>query len=171
MKIAAGAILVLMLHALCPAQTTTQDISPARLETLVSLPVDQAVKQREVYKQPLRSAYDRQIAMTGKDCQAESRQGQQPYNICMGHAEEQADKDYSSFYSNLQMLCRDQDQITTLQASEKTWRLYRDSAMKATHAAWPHGTGAPGFASQVSLSLVRNHMRELDEIFGLNIAQ
>jgi hypothetical protein len=36
---------------------------------------------------------------------------------------------------------------------------------------WPNGTGAPGFAGEVHLSLVRDHMRELHEIYGLNIAQ
>jgi hypothetical protein len=43
--------------------------------------------------------------------------------------------------------------------------------MKATRAAWPDGTGASGFASQVYLSLVRDHMRELNGIYSLNIAQ
>jgi hypothetical protein len=69
------------------------------------------------------------------------------------------------------MLCHDQDQLTTLQASEKAWQMYENSAMKATRASWPDGTGAPGFAGQVNLSLVRDRMRELDEIYGLNIAQ
>ena len=35
----------------------------------------------------------------------------------------------------------------------------------------PDGTGAPGFAAEVYLSLVRNHMRELNEIYGQNISQ
>ncbi len=109
--------------------------------------------------------------MTGKDCQAESQKGQQPYNICMGQACQHADEDNAIFYNNLQLLCHDQDQLTTLQAFEKAWRIYKESAIKATHAAWPDGTGASGFASQVYLSMVRDHMRELDEIYGLNIAQ
>jgi uncharacterized protein YecT (DUF1311 family) len=111
------------------------------------------------------------MSKNDKDCQAESQQGQQPYNICMGQAEQQADNDLALFYNNLQMLCHDLDQLTTLQASEKAWRLYRDSLITATHAAWPDGSGAPGFASQVRLSLVRDRMRELHEIYGLNIAQ
>jgi hypothetical protein len=69
------------------------------------------------------------------------------------------------------MLCHDQDQLKMLQASWKAWRMYQDSAMNATQAAWSGGTGAPGFASQVRLSLLRDYMRELHEIFGLNIAQ
>jgi uncharacterized protein YecT (DUF1311 family) len=109
--------------------------------------------------------------MVGKDRQAESEQGQQPYNICMGQVSERVDTDYAIFYNNLQMLCHDQDELTTLHASEKAWKIYEDSALKATHAAWPDGTGASGFASEVYLSLVRDRMRELHEIYGLNIAQ
>ena len=171
MKFKAGVILVLALPAFCYAQTTARDISPAQLQAVIGLPLNQAVKQRETYKGPLKSSYEHQISMIGKDCQAEIKQGQQPYNICMGQANEQADKDYAIFYNNLQMLCHDQDQLTTLQASEMAWQIYKDSVLKATHASWPDGTGASGFAGEVYLSLVRDHMRELDEIYGLNIAQ
>jgi uncharacterized protein YecT (DUF1311 family) len=83
----------------------------------------------------------------------------------------QSDKDFAAYYANLQMLCHDQNQLTTLQNSQKAWVTYEDSAIKAAHASWPNGSGAPGFASEVYLSLVRNRMRELNEIYGLNIAQ
>ncbi len=169
MKIAAGIVFVLALPALCHAQAQTQDIAPSQLQTVIGLPLNQAVKQREIYKAPLKSAYDRQMATADKDCQAV--QGQQPYNVCMGHVSVQADKDFAIFYNNLQMLCHNQDQLATLQASEKTWLTYKDSAMKATFAAWPDGTGASGFAGGVYVSLVRNRMRELDGIYSLNIAQ
>jgi uncharacterized protein YecT (DUF1311 family) len=141
------------------------------LQAVIDLPLDQAVQQRETYKGPLKAAYQCQISMFGKDCEAEADEGQQPYNICMGHASEQADKDYAIFYNNLQMLCHGQDQLTALQASEKAWKKYEDSALKATQAAWSDGSGASGFYSQVYLSMIRDHMRELHEIFGLNIAQ
>jgi uncharacterized protein YecT (DUF1311 family) len=150
------------------AQTIPQNVSAAQLQAILDLPLTQAVKLRETYKVPLKAAYARQ---TGKDCQAEVKQGQQPYNICMGKAGEQADNDLAIFYNNLQLLCHDQDQLTTLQAFQATWQLYRDSAGKAAHASWPDGTGAPGFAGEVYLSLVRYHMRELDQIYGLNISQ
>jgi uncharacterized protein YecT (DUF1311 family) len=163
--------LLLAFPAFSCAQTKTQDISRAQLQAVIDLPLNQAVKLRENYKRPLKSAYDRQVAMTGKDCQPESKQGQQPYNICMGQASEQADTDFAIFYNNLQMLCHDQRQLETLQEFEKTWLTYRDSAIKATHASWPDGTGASGFASEVYLSVIRNHMRELAKIYGLNIAQ
>jgi uncharacterized protein YecT (DUF1311 family) len=169
MKIVAAAILSLSLS--CPAQTPgTRDIPASQLQAILDLPLDQAVKRREVYKVPLKAAYARQIALTDRDCLAESAQ-QQPYNICMGHAEEQADADYAVFYNNLQLICHGPEELTAMQASEKVWHAYRDSAMQAEHAAWPDGTGAPGFAAQVSLTLLRNRMSELRLIFGLNIAQ
>jgi uncharacterized protein YecT (DUF1311 family) len=167
-----GVILLLAFSATCcHAQATPVDISRSQLQAVIGLPLSQAVTRRETFKEPLRSAYQRQISRIDKDCQDESQQGQQGYNICMGHAEQQADSDFALFYNNLQMLCHDQDQLTTLQASEKAWRLYRESVAKATHAAWAEGSGAPGFASQVQLSLVRDRMGELHEIYGLNIAQ
>jgi len=73
--------------------------------------------------------------MVDKVCKAESKPGQQPYNICIGQAEERADNDFAIFYNNLQMLCHDQDQLATLQASEKAWQIYRDTIVKATHAS------------------------------------
>ncbi len=169
-KILTGLLLVITVLT-CKAQTATQNISPAKLQAVLNLPINQAVERRNVYKAPLRAAYHRQIALIGKDCTAEVAQGQQPYNICMGEADEQAERDDAVFYSNLQMLCHDQEQLKTLQASEAKWRTYRDSEMQAAHAAWPDGTGAPGFAGEVYLRLVRDHMRELHDIYSLNISQ
>ena len=107
------------------------DISRSQLQAVIGLPLSQAVTQRETFKEPLRSAYQRQISRIDKDCQAESQQGQQPYNICMGQVEQQADNDFALFYNNLQMLCHDQDQLTTLQASEKVWRLVSGERRKS----------------------------------------
>jgi uncharacterized protein YecT (DUF1311 family) len=111
------------------------------------------------------------MTISGKDCEVEAKLGQQPYNICMGEADEQADRDYATFYNNLQLLCHDQDQLRTLQSSEKAWQTYRDAMAKATDSSWPEGTGAPGFAGEVRLLLLRNRMRELYKIYGLNITQ
>jgi uncharacterized protein YecT (DUF1311 family) len=111
------------------------------------------------------------MELAGKDCQMESTQGQQPYNICMGKADELADRDFAAFYNNLQMLCHDQNQLSSLQQSEIHWRAYSDSAMRAVRSAWPDGTAAPGVAGQVYLSLVRDYMHALGEIYSLNISQ
>jgi len=155
----------------CYPQTALHDIQPSELQAVLDQQLDQAVRQRTTYKGPLTAAYNRQIAMTDKDCRLESERGQQPYNICMGQAEQQAKKDFAIFYNNLQMLCHDQVQLKALQASSNAWRVYQESAMNAAQASWSGGTGASGFASQVYLSLLRDYMRELHEIFGLNIAQ
>lgn len=165
----AAALLLLTLTSFGHAQTKPQNISISQLQTVIGLPLDEAVRQREHYKIPLRSAYKRQMDLSGKDCS--SVQGQQPYNICMGRAGVQADSDFAVFYNNLQMLCHDRAQLKTLQSSEETWLVYKQSAMNAAFASWPEGTGAPGFAGEVYLSLVRDRMRELHEIYGLNISQ
>ena len=153
------------------AQNGVRNISATELQKIKGGEIGQAVKARETYKVPLNEAYVRQMGQVGKDCQKQSDQGQQTYNLCMGRAGAEADKDFALFYNNLQMLCHDQAQLATLQTSEVAWLAYEQSSMKATHASWPDGTGAPGFAGQVYLSLVRDRMRELDEIYGLNIAQ
>jgi uncharacterized protein YecT (DUF1311 family) len=88
-----------------------------------------------------------------------------------GQADEEADRDYATFYNNLQMLCHDQQQLKTLQNMQTTWKAFRDSTMNAVRTAWSSGTGAPGFHGQVYLTLLRDHMRELHEIYGLNISQ
>jgi uncharacterized protein YecT (DUF1311 family) len=171
MKRGALFLLVFAAPACSHGQTVLENIPPAQLQAVIDLPLDQAVQRREVYKGPLKSAYARQMAFSGKDCETEAAHGQQQYNICMGQADEEADKDLAIFYNNLQMLCRDQHELATLQDSEKIWKLYSDSAMKAANAAWPSGSGAPGFAGEVHLSLIRDYMRELNEIYGLNISQ
>ena len=171
MKLSPGIIFLLAVPICCNAQTTPENISPARLQAIIDLPLNKAVEQRAIYKVPLKSAYERQMTMSHEDCEAEVSQGQQPYNICMGKANEQTDRDYATFYNNLQLLCHDQDQLRTLQSSEQAWRMYRDAMGKATYASWPEGTGAPGFAGEVSLLLMRNRMRELYKIYGLNVTQ
>jgi hypothetical protein len=40
----------------CHAQAAPDDISPAQLQTVLNLPLQQAVKQRETCKAPLKSA-------------------------------------------------------------------------------------------------------------------
>src|ERR1035441_9994178 len=92
MKVVSLIFCALALPLFCNGQHASEDISPAQLQTVIDLPLGQAVEQRETYKAPLRAAYDRQITMTGKDCQAESEAGQQPYNVCMGQADVQADR-------------------------------------------------------------------------------
>jgi uncharacterized protein YecT (DUF1311 family) len=167
--------LILLLFAFAvisgQAQMGPQNISSAQLQVLLDLPLDQAIQRRNTYKGPLKAAYARQIALIGKDCQTEMAQGQQPYNICMGQADEEADRDYATFYNNLQWLCHDGEQLKTLQSSQTAWKAYQESAMNAASAAWSSGTGAPGFAGEVYLTLLRDNMRELHKIYGLNISQ
>lgn len=170
MKLNIGLIFLLAVPFCCNAQSAPQNISPAQLQALIDLPIQQHNKQRETYKASLKPAYERQTA-SGEDCKTEAAQGQQPYNIYLGKVEERADDDYAIFYNNLQLLCLSQDQLRTLQASEKAWRAYLETMAAATHASWPEGTGAPGFATEVHIVLVRNRMRELHKVYGLNISQ
>jgi uncharacterized protein YecT (DUF1311 family) len=164
-------VFLLATQVCCSAQITPKDIASSRLQAIIDLPLNEAIQQRAAYKVPLKSAYERQMAMSDKDCEKEANEGQQPYNTCMGKAAEQAEEDYATFYNNLQLLCHDQDQLRTLQFSEQAWRTYRDAMEKAANASWSEGTGAAGFSSEAELLIIRNRMRELYKIYGLNIAQ
>ena len=160
----------LMLGMLAQGGAQTFDsVSPTQLQSVTNLPLAEAVKAREIYKRPLKAAYARQMGIAGADCK--TVQGQQPYNVCMGKASELANEDFAVFYRNLQMLCHDQSQLTSLQASERSWEAYKASTIKATAAVWVGGTAASGVVSKVSLSLVRDYMSQLEEIYALNISQ
>ena len=169
MKFAALLALALFMSARCNGQTSVKTVSLNELQSVIGLPLSQAVAAREVYKKPLKAALARQAGQAGNACRTAA--GQQPYNVCMGKEDEMADSDFAIFYNNLQMLCHNQAELETLQQSEKQWKVYSDSTMKATRAAWPDGTAAPGVAAQVYLSLVRDYMRQLNEIYDLNISQ
>jgi hypothetical protein len=47
MKLRLGIILLLALPAFCYAQRMPEDISQSQLQAIISLPLDQAIKQRE----------------------------------------------------------------------------------------------------------------------------
>jgi uncharacterized protein YecT (DUF1311 family) len=155
----------------CAAQTDQQDVRPSQLKALLDLPLEQAVQKRKLYQAPLKIAYTRQSSLAGKDCAAEVDHGQQPFNICIGQADDQARKDYATFYNNLQMLCHNQEQLIALQMSESSWISYRDNAMKAAQVSWADGTAASGVIGRVYLSLLRDRMNELYETYELNISQ
>lgn len=152
-----------------PSPPGPQDIPAAQLQVILALPLGQAVQQRQLYKPPLQAALASQREPAGKTCG--NAAGQQPYNLCMGQADQQADADYAVFYNNLQLLCHSQQQLTALQASERAWLAYKASAMHAAEVSWPDGTGAPGMHGQVYLALIRQRMLLLSSIYDLNITQ
>ena len=49
---------------------------------------------------------------------------------------------------------------------ENTWRQYRENACTAAYHQFEGGTGGPSFQVECEVHLTRNHMRELDMIYG-----
>jgi uncharacterized protein YecT (DUF1311 family) len=49
---------------------------------------------------------------------------------------------------------------------EKPWQQYRELACTAAFHQFDRGTGAPSFQMQCELKLTRDHLRELDLIYG-----
>lgn len=52
---------------------------------------------------------------------------------------------------------------------EQRWRQYRDTACTAAFHQFDGGTGGPGFEGQCGLKLARDHMHELDLIYGSDL--
>jgi len=52
---------------------------------------------------------------------------------------------------------------------EKSWRGYRDTACTTAFHQFSGGTGGPSFEMQCELMLARNHMRELDMMYGADL--
>jgi uncharacterized protein YecT (DUF1311 family) len=52
---------------------------------------------------------------------------------------------------------------------ELLWGRYRESACKAAFHQFEGGTGAPSFEMQCQLKLTRDHLRELDMIYGVDL--
>ncbi|MGA3046850.1 MAG: lysozyme inhibitor LprI family protein [Terracidiphilus sp.] len=52
---------------------------------------------------------------------------------------------------------------------EQSWRQYRDTACAAAFHQFSGGSGGPSFELQCELKLARDHMRELDVIYGSDL--
>lgn len=52
---------------------------------------------------------------------------------------------------------------------EQSWRKYRETACTAAFHQFDGGTGGPSFEGQCELKLVRDHMRELDLVYGSDL--
>ncbi|KAA6458296.1 DUF1311 domain-containing protein [Acidobacteria bacterium AB60] len=50
---------------------------------------------------------------------------------------------------------------------ENSWRQYRETACTAAYHQFDGGTGGRSFQAQCDLTLIRNHLRELDIIYGI----
>ncbi|MGD0628645.1 MAG: lysozyme inhibitor LprI family protein, partial [Terracidiphilus sp.] len=55
---------------------------------------------------------------------------------------------------------------TEFNSVEQLWRQYRTAACSAAFHQFGGGTGGPSFEAQCELKLTRDHMRELDMIYG-----
>jgi uncharacterized protein YecT (DUF1311 family) len=52
---------------------------------------------------------------------------------------------------------------------EEVWERYRESACRAAFHQFAGGTGGPSFEMQCQLKVTRDHMRELDMIYGADL--
>ena len=52
---------------------------------------------------------------------------------------------------------------------EEVWRQYRETACSAAYHEFHGGTGGPSFQMECQLKLARDHMRELDMVYGSDL--
>jgi uncharacterized protein YecT (DUF1311 family) len=57
-------------------------------------------------------------------------------------------------------------QLAAFDKLEASWRQYRDLACQAAWDQFDGGSGAPAFQSECQIRLTRDHLRELDMIYG-----
>jgi uncharacterized protein YecT (DUF1311 family) len=59
-----------------------------------------------------------------------------------------------------------QQHLAEFDRVEQAWRQYTSTACKAAFHQFEGGSGGPSFEEQCELKLTRNHIRELDMIYG-----
>lgn len=62
-----------------------------------------------------------------------------------------------------------QQQAAEFDRLEQAWQNYREVACTAAFHQFDGGSGAPSFQMQCQLKLTRDHMRELDLVYGIDL--
>jgi uncharacterized protein YecT (DUF1311 family) len=57
-------------------------------------------------------------------------------------------------------------QLAEFKRVEQSWQQYRETACAAAFHQFGGGTGGPSFEMECELKLTRNHIRELEMIYG-----
>jgi uncharacterized protein YecT (DUF1311 family) len=132
------------------------------------------------------AAWDSEMAgERAGDCLEAGKEGQQPYNACLGKEEEitRANyRDYSQAFRAIFALVdpgtdydalgatgrrpRPEDAVRRFDEIERDWSTYLDHTCSLATDRWRGGTIAPSEGSRCELKLMRNHMRELGGILG-----
>lgn len=108
------------------------------------------------------------------------------FNVCFGTAVDRAEQSLNIFESAIRDLLKLQDAGPVSSASgpagpvltpkqdveefdhlEQLWHSYLDAAGKAAFHQFDGGTGGPSFELQTRLQLIRNHLTELDNLYGM----
>jgi len=92
------------------------------------------------------------------------------FNVCFGDAVGVADQNLKAYVGSIRNLLalrnRDQD-AAEFDRTEGLWHSYMNEATKAAFHQFSGGTGGPSFEMETHLRLVRSHMTELNNIYGM----
>lgn len=144
-----------------------------------------AAKRRQLRAQA-KETFDAEIAREkAEDCP--EAQNTREFNTCFGKAVAIADQHLKTYEEALQALLAlhypvqsstpvpgvagaastpEQD-AAEFSHLEQLWHSYLDAASAAAFHQFDGGTGGPSFELETHLRLVRNHMRELDMLYGM----
>jgi Lysozyme inhibitor LprI len=144
--------------------------------------------KRQQLRAQAKAAFDAEAAREkGGDCR--EAQNTQEFNTCFGDAVTIADQHLEAYEEALEAILalHDPDQPSTPSVGiagpvqtpqqdatefdhlEQLWHTYLDAASTAAFHQFDGGTGGPSFGLETHLRLVRNHLRELNTLYGIEL--
>jgi uncharacterized protein YecT (DUF1311 family) len=146
------------------------------------------IAKRQVLQAQAKQIYDAEMARE-KSVDCPDAQTTYDFNVCYGKQGTITDQNLSSFEGIIRELLAPGPAMPAAETGEpvrgiagpaltpqqlsaefdrveQSWRQYRDAACTAAFHQFGGGTGGPSFELQCELKLTRNHIRELDMIYG-----
>ena len=109
------------------------------------------------------AAFAAEQARVGKDCI--SAHNQREDTACALDAADTTERNLSSFYTALQGIVGSD----ALRDSQRAWLNYRKKQCDAIYAFFKGGTIAPSARTRCEIELARSRMRDLDELFDVQL--
>jgi hypothetical protein len=164
---------------------------PKKIMTPEQQQFQQQMREVDAQRQNLRAqakqAFDAEMARE-KSGDCPNATSTYEFNICYGKAVTVTDQNLTTYEKNIRDLLGLHYPIFTGQPSspglagsqptpeqevaefdhiEQLWRAYLDSVATTAFHQFDGGTGGPSFEMEAHLRLTRNHMREIDTLYGV----
>ena len=143
--------------------------------------------KRATLRAQAKQAFDAEMARAkGGDCKTANNTYE--FNVCFGKAAEAADQNLKSYEDAIRALLglkypdltgrppvpgpagpalTPEQEVAGFDRVEQLWHSYLDASTSAAFHQFGGGTGGPSFEMETHLRLVRSHMTELDNLYGM----